>query len=476
MPIVIDYGNIGPALAAAQKAGFVQQQNENAKLQLQAANIQNDYAAAMAAAASRVIAQEQESRDQANALSARSFMNAQDVQARYDLAEYDHYNQMGRDAYLANMQGARDERLFQQKLAYDRENDARTFQQQREQLMISRGIPLTPNEAMELNQLERGMASLDSQLADGTLHPTEHQQMVQRIAPRRNYLDTRRISAEERQRTEMERNANRARNFNLGAYPDPNSPPVLDENGRPQIIPEGEQFAGMVRRQNTILVQSDESGRISPLPSSMQQRQPRPITPLQFNDRVMQQMAALRREIVDAQKAWDLTPENERRGLSPHPEWWDLPRGPGSVGPPVQETMNQRMLREATRRVRVQLESAGEYIPGPRGSAGMGGESYGMGPSGGGPARNEIDSILAEAARTPRRPAEGGARGAVEGALGSAAVGNSRPVPPPPVAPAAPPASQSRTVPTPLTDPGLFWEWIQRRYRESQREAPRAPR
>ena len=472
MPIVIVYGNIGPALEAARKSGFAQQQNDNAKLALQALNIQNDYAAAMAAAASRVISQEQESRDQANALTARSFMNAQDVQGRYDLAEYDHYNQMNRDAYLANMQNTRDERLFQQRLAYDRENDARTFQQQREQLMIQQGIPLTPNEGMELNQLERGMASLDAQLADGTLHPTEHQQMIQNIAPRRNYLDSRRMSAEERQRREAERNANRVRNFSLGAYPDPNSPPILDAQGRPQIIPEGEQFAGMVRRQNSILVQSDESGRISPLPNSMQQQQPRPITPLQFNDRVMQQMATLRREMVDAQRAYDqTTSETERRTMSPHPEWWDLPRGPGSVGPPVQETAYQRMLREATRRVRTQMEAANEYIPGNRGGQGGGGG----GQPTSGPARSEIDAILAEAARSPRRPAAGGAAGAVEGAIGSAAVGNSTPIPPPPrVEPAAP--QQSRTLPTPMTDPGLFWEWIQRRARDSMREAPRAPR
>lgn len=473
MPIVIDYGNIGPALEAARKSGFAQQQNDNAKLALQALNIQNDYAAAMAAAASRVVAQEQESRDQANALTARSFMNAQDIQGRYDLAEYDHYNQMNRDAYLANMQNARDERMFQQKLAYDRENDARTFQQQREQMRISRGIPLTPNEAMELSQLQRGMASLDAQLADGTLHPTEHQQMVQSIAPRLNYLDMSRMSAEERQRTEAERNANRMRNFTLGHFPDPNSPPVLDENGRPQIIPPGELFGGMVRRQNTILVQTDDSGQIRVLDRSMQQQQPRPITPLQFNDRVMQQMATLRREIVDAQKAWEIAPEQERRAMSQHPEWWDLPRGPGSVGPPVQETTYQRMLREATRRVRTQMEAANEYIPGNRG--GQGGGLGGQPTSSSGPARSEIDAILAEAARSPRRPAAGGAAGAVEGAMGSAAVGNSTPIPPPPrVEPAAP--QQSRTLPTPMTDPGLFWEWIQRRARDSMREAPRAPR
>lgn len=420
MPIVIDYGNIGPALAAAQKAGFVQQQNENAKLQLQAANIQNDYAAAMAAAASRVIAQEQESRDQANALSARSFMNAQDVQARYDLAEYDHYNQMGRDAYLANMQGARDERLFQQKLAYDRENDARTFQQQREQLMISRGIPLTPNEAMELNQLERGMASLDSQLADGTLHPTEHQQMVQRIAPRRNYLDTRRISAEERQRTEMERNANRARNFTIGHFPDPNSPPVLDENGRPQIIPEGEFGAGMVRRQNTILVQSDNNGHIQPMHASLQQQRPRPISPIQLQERINQQMRTLRTEMLDARRLYDQTvSETERAAMSPYPEWWNsgatttrqqigpvtLPfEGNVSVGRGA-ETTNDRMMREAIRRVRVQLEAANEYIAGPQGGGGRGGlgENRGQAETQAAPTRSQIDQILSGAAATPAR-------------------------------------------------------------------------
>ena len=108
MAIVIDYGDIEPAIESARKAGFIQQRNENARLALQAAAIQNDANQAYMNAQQRAVAAAQDAYDRADERSSRAGIASMEAQNRADLAWIEMQNQWNRDQFHADRMDQRE--------------------------------------------------------------------------------------------------------------------------------------------------------------------------------------------------------------------------------------------------------------------------------------------------------------------------------------------------------------------------------